>query len=259
VKDTIFLEHQPFTRDPRAGAAGPQGFAFNSRVAAVFDDMISRSVPGYSRIQSLAASLVLEKLKEGDTIYDLGCSTGTSLLRIAQRILQKRQQDPHFARDVQLIGIDSSPDMVLRAQDKISAFECHDLVSVYQADIMENPLKRTPAVLSLYTLQFLSPRDRVRTVNRIYQSLDRDGMFIMAEKVRHQSESLERIITADYDQFKRDNGYSNLEITRKREALQNVLIPFTLEDNLKMLHSCGFKRCEVIEKELCFATILAQR
>lgn len=260
MKDTSSSTDTIFAGDPAVFMDGhSNSFAFNAHVAAVFDDMISRSVPGYRRIQSIVAGLAVETIKDGQTIYDLGCSTGTSLLNIARRIVEIRRENPAFAREAKLIGLDSSPDMVMRAHDKIAAFHCNDLVSIFQADIRETPLKLSPMIISLYTLQFLTPRDRVRTINRVFQNLTRDGVFIFAEKIKHSSDILERTITSDYDQFKRNNGYSDLEIVRKREALQNVLVPFTLEQNLQMLRSAGFKHCEVIEKELCFVTILAQR
>jgi tRNA (cmo5U34)-methyltransferase len=263
MKDTIFLELNPFSHHKTCLSPSPHQpahqFAFNAQVAAVFDDMISRSVPGYENIQEISAQLAVEALESPCAIYDLGCSTGTSLLRIAQKIKEQRSTNPRFARGCLLIGIDSSTDMIKRAQEKIAAFACADLVTALEGDIRSTDLSDAGVVLSHYTLQFLPPDTRAQVIKTVYQNLRSNGLFIFSEKVRHQSDNLERALTQAHEQFRCQNGYSLVEIIRKREALENVLIPFTLEQNLALLQEAGFNTCEVIRKDLCFVTFLARK
>jgi len=273
MKDTIFLETNPFLpktigicatnnqpNNVQPNNVQPNnGFAFNAQVAAVFDDMISRSVPGYENIQEISAQLAIEALENPCVVYDLGCATGTSLIRIAQKIKEQRETKPRFARGCHLIGIDSSADMIKRAHEKIAAFACAKMVSAQKGDIRSSDLSEAGVVLSHYTLQFLPPADRAQVIRAVYQSLSQQGLFIFSEKVRHQSANLERALTEAHEQFRCKNGYSLVEIIRKREALENVLIPFSLEQNITLLRDAGFKTCEVIRKDLCFVTFLARK
>lgn len=263
MKDTIFLDSNPFSVQETGGRhrldQGSHKFAFNAKVAAVFDDMISRSVPGYENIQEISAQLAIEALNRPGAVYDLGCSTGTSLLRIAQKIKERRMVDPRFARGCHLIGIDSSADMIKRAQEKITAFDCDELITALQADIRVADISDARVILSHYTLQFLPPAARIKILKDAHHSLIEDGLFIFSEKVRHLSPTLEKSLTIAHEQYRQQNGYSMVEIIRKREALENVLVPFTLEQNLSLLHEAGFKDCEVIRKDLCFVTFLAKK
>lgn len=248
-KDTIFLESELQTE--------PQSFAFNAKVAAVFDDMICRSVPGYARIQALSAEIAAEILRADDKVYDLGCSTATSLIKIAQKLETARPGETNLANTLSLIGIDSSQDMVLRAQEKVAAFDFKNLISILQADIRSVNLKLCKLVICHYTLQFLAPQDRGLVANNIFNALDHEGVFIFSEKVVHSSALLQSTLSAEYDRFKLENGYSNLEIMRKRQALENVLIPLSLEENVTLLRSAGFRSVEILQKELGFVSFLA--
>ena len=238
VKDTIFRKK----KDP------VEPFRFTREVAEVFDDMARRSIPGYDLMQSLIAGAALRFYREGTGIYDLGCSTGNSITSILEEFGRRM---PRITPRIH--GIDSSPDMIEIARKRI---RCEG-VSVGVGDIAAFDAGSASVVLSAYTLQFVSPELRGPVIGRICRSLAAGGVFILAEKLRAGDPVLENFITGLYHDFKRKNGYSNLEIEQKDRALENVLIPFTLEEYRRLIDDAGFRSQEIIFRQYNFTCILA--
>lgn len=223
-------------------------FEFNEQVATVFDDMVSRSVPHYGAIQEATARLAVRLLKSGGTVLDLGCSTGTSLFEVARRV-----------KNVRLIGVDNSEAMLKVAAVRAKELGLQDRVSFILGDITEIDLPQSDLVILNYTLQFIPVRAREIFLREIFEVLNCGGGVILSEKVRHEGEKVNDVLTSLYYDFKRDNHYSELEISQKREALENVLIPLTLSENLEMLGSAGFQERELYLKWINFVTIVALR
>ncbi len=220
-------------------------FEFDEQVAAVFDDMIERSVPFYRQNMELVADLILRRIKPKMRIVDLGCSTGSLLIEIARR----------FGAEAEFIGIDNADAMIRRASKKAEAFGVD--VSFVCADILEFDLKECDIVISNYTLQFIRPPVRPKVVEKIADALKDGGLFFCSEKVLMEDAWLNRQIIEIYHNYKERQGYSKTEIMRKREALENVLVPYTIEENKKMLKEGGFKRVDTLFQWGNFVTMAA--
>ncbi len=225
-----------------------EDFAFNDRVAEVFDDMLHRSVPYYRTVIEGMAQLLGDLLPLDATLYDLGCSTGTTLLELSRQLPDKR---------FRYIGIDLAPAMVAKARRKSAMYGKEDILDFRQDDITTCPLPRAAGILCNYTLQFLRPLQRQDFVNRLHASLPDGGVLILSEKIISPATRLNRVFIEGYHSFKRRQGYSELEIASKREALENVLIPFTLQENRIMLETAGFAEIEVFFQWFNFASLVA--
>lgn len=220
-------------------------FEFDEEVAAVFDDMLARSVPYYKESQEITEFFVHKNLQEKGIVYDLGCSTASLLLKI-HRGLQV---------DAELIGLDNSEAMLVQARRKCEAYGAD--IEVFNADILEYPYKQADVFISNYTLQFIRPLVREELVKKIAAALKKEGVFLFSEKViSHQSKLNKDLIECYYD-FKKNQGYSEYEIVQKREALENVLVPYSEEENIKMAKNAGFSHCEVVFRWANFATFIA--
>ena len=209
----------------------PEDFDFNERVVEVFDDMLDRSIPCYKTVIGETSRLLAAHLEPGDTVCDLGCATGTALLYFAKVLADHR---------LRFIGIDSSPAMLAKARLKAEFYVSDELVSFQQADINEIDHQGTGAFILNYTLQFIRPVVRPALIQRLYDNLRPGGLLIMSEKTVLEDKKLNRAFIDIHHDFKREQGYSDLEIARKREALENILIPFTRQENADLLIQAGF-------------------
>lgn len=242
-------EGRPASIDTLYGAGSvEEDFAFNERVAEVFDDMLSRSIPHYRSVIDGMAQLLAALLPTGATIYDLGCSTGTTLLELC-RCLPAKQ----FC----YIGIDNAQAMLDKARMKSVMFKKSNLLTFRQGDITTSPLPDAAGILCNYTMQFLRPVTRQAFVSRLYANLPPGGVLLLSEKNIAHASKLNRAFISAYHEFKRGQGYSELEIAAKREALENVLVPFSLEENIAMLRQAGFKEIEVFFKWFNFSSLVA--
>lgn len=220
-------------------------FEFDEEVAAVFDDMLERSVPFYKESQKLTLFFALKQLQDGGVVYDLGCSTATLLIALSKKI----------KKSATLIGLDNSEAMLEIARKKCEAFGVE--IELKNADILEYDYSQADLFISNYTLQFVRPLIREELVKKVASSLKKDGIFIFSEKViSHHSKLNKELIECYYD-FKKEQGYSEYEIVQKREALENVLVPYSEEENIKMAKNCGFSHCEVVFRWANFATFIA--
>ena len=220
-------------------------FEFDQEVAAVFDDMLLRSVPFYKESQKITEFFALKKLQEGGVMYDLGCSTATLLLSIHRKLNSPAK----------LIGIDNSEAMLEQARKKCEAYGAD--VEVVYGDILSYDYEDADLFVSNYTLQFVRPLVREELVKKIAHSLKSEGVFLFSEKVISHHPKLNKDLIECYYDFKKEQGYSEYEIMQKREALENVLVPYSEEENIKMAKSCGFSHCEVVFRWANFATFIA--
>lgn len=219
-------------------------FEFDEEVAAVFDDMLQRSVPFYKESQKITEFFALKQLEDGGIAYDLGCSTATLLINISRK-LKKRAT---------LVGLDNSEAMLEQARKKCEAFRAD--IELANADILEYDYKEADLFISNYTLQFIRPLIREELVKKISASLKKEGMFIFSEKVISHHSKLNKDLIECYYDFKKEQGYSEYEIMQKREALENVLVPYSEDENIKMAKNCGFSHCEVVFRWANFATFI---
>ena len=220
-------------------------FEFDETVAAVFDDMLSRSVPYYNDVIELICRLILSHKKDNLSILDLGSSTAKLLIE-----LYKEADFP-----IRLKGVDNSPAMIERALSKAKAFGAD--IELIEGDILEYPISNEDIVVSNYTLQFIRPIKRPPLVKKIYDGLNEEGEFYFSEKVVFHDSRLDKIMIDIYYDYKRSQGYSDYEISAKREALENVLIPFTIDENIHMCREAGFKRVDTVFQWANFVTFRA--
>ena len=220
-------------------------FEFDEEVASVFDDMLNRSVPFYTENLNLQIDILKDFLKNGDKIVDLGSSTGTFLIELAKKSNKK----------LNLIGIDNSKAMIKRAKNKAKAFGVD--ITFIEEDFLQYDFSQSKAVIANYTIQFIRPLKREKLIKKIYDSLEKEGIFLMSEKLITENKKLNKIMIDIYYNYKKKMGYSEFEIAQKREALENVLIPYTMEENIEMLKNVGFNEVEVIFRWNNFATFIA--
>jgi tRNA (cmo5U34)-methyltransferase len=220
-------------------------FEFDEEVASVFDDMLDRSVPYYKQSLELTISFALRYLNENDKVFDLGCSTASTLISLAQKSHKK----------LQLIGIDNSEAMLQQAKNKTNAYGLD--IDFICDDIFNVSIDKSKVIISNYTLQFIRPLQREKLIKKIYNSLEDGGIFIFSEKVILDDKVLNKYCIDEYYNFKKNQGYSEFEIAQKREALENVLIPYSEDENKKMIKDVGFKSCDTIFKWINFATFIA--
>ena len=220
-------------------------FEFDERVAAVFDDMIERSVPFYRHNMELILRIVCRKLQRGGRYVDLGCSTGALAIEVAKRC----------GGETEIVGIDNAPAMIERARKKAQAYEAE--VSFLCEDILLHDFGEADTITANYTLQFIRPVARPKLVEKIRKALKPGGLFLFSEKVLMRNRWLDKQIVDIYHDYKKGRGYSETEIARKREALENVLVPYTIEENAQMLLEAGFETVDTIFQWGNFATFAA--
>ena len=219
-------------------------FEFDESVVSVFDDMINRSVPHYQISLSLVCDFLNKYLKDEARIYDLGCSTGSILLRLYE-----------LNKSFILKGVDNSPAMIESAKNRAGAYGAD--IEFILGDILEADFKESDAVVLNYTLQFIRPLLRPNFVKKIYDSLNENSVFVFSEKIIFEDKKVAVDIIEIYEAYKEKQGYSKYEIAQKRQALENVLIPFSENENIIMLKNAGFKNVETLFKWGNFATFIA--
>ena len=236
-KDTLFKQ-----------SAAPGPFEFNEPVARVFDDMLERSIPFYKECQQMVIDLVRHFAQKNSAVYDLGCSTGTLLRHLVKAI--------PITQKIRFVGLDNSEAMLKKARGKLKGHlnRC-ELVA---ADLESGfELADASVVIMNYTLQFIPPKRRAAMLKKIYKGLRPGGGLILIEKVRGESNGLNDLFIEQYHAYKRSQGYSKLEIAKKREALEKVLIPLKPEKNRDLLAEAGFRQVDVFFKWFDFAGFLA--
>lgn len=223
-------------------------FEFSEQVVRIFPDMIRRSVPGYPLLLDMTGMMARAAVEPGTRVYDLGCSLGAATLA-ARRSIQ--------SENVEIVAIDNAPAMVARAREVIAADNSRVPVRVLEGDIREAAIENASLVMMYFTLQFVAPEDREGVLRRIALGLNPGGVLLLAEKLAFKDGFEESWLTERHHDFKRARGYSDLEIARKRQALENVLIPETRAEHHARLKAAGFN--EVVDWFQClnFACIAA--
>jgi len=228
----------------------PEDFTFGPETAAVFDDMLERSVPMYAELQHHIVEISCFFARPKSTIYDLGCSTGITLQHLAQALPS--------GNDVRLVGIDSSEAMLEKCRARLQENKIGERVALSKADL-NDPLQICDAAVVILnlTLQFVRPLRRDALIQTIYAGLRSGGCLILIEKVLGNDALCNRVFIDLYYAFKKRQGYSEMEIARKREALENVLIPYRLDENKELLARNGFTHVDVFFKWYNFCGMLA--
>ncbi|MEM9157590.1 MAG: carboxy-S-adenosyl-L-methionine synthase CmoA [Verrucomicrobiota bacterium] len=228
----------------------PGGFAFDSSVASVFEDMIKRSVPGYAMTLSLMELIANRHARSGTRIYDLGCSLGAGLIAMGKHIATD---------DIQLIGVDTSEPMLQRCRQHTDTELPTRQVELLQQDILETPIENASIVVLNFTLQFIPKEKRTALLARISEGIAPGGVLLLSEKIQFEEARIQKELTDLHHDFKRANGYSELEIARKRDAIENVLIPETTNVHKQRLKAAGFTHCETWLQCFNFASFIALR
>ena len=223
-------------------------FSFNKQVVDVFPDMINRSVPGYTNIINGIGKIAAKHCTNGAIIYDLGCSLGAASLSIAKHNTHK---------DITIRGIDNSAAMIERCHQHISAFSYGNLIELYEGDLLEAELDQCDMVVINFTLQFLAREHRQFVVDKVFASLKPGGILILSEKVIHNNPSIEQLLVDIHHDFKRENGYSDLEISQKRNALEDVMKLDSIEQHQKRLSTAGFSDNAVWYQHYNFLSLIA--
>jgi len=223
-------------------------FQFDSKTAAVFDDMIVRSVPLYKEIQRMTGEIAADFARPHTSLFDLGCATGTGLLAL----------DPLIDPSVRFVGVDSSEDMLAKARQKLAACPSGREVELLACDLHQTQVveNASVAVMNL-TLQFIRPLYRERVVRNIIAGLHEQGCLILMEKLTLGDSLFNRLFIRYYYNLKKRQGYSESEITHKREALENVLIPYRPEENRELLNAAGFRHVEEFFRWYNFSGLVA--
>lgn len=223
-------------------------FTFDDKVARVFPDMIKRSVPGYSTIVAMTGLLAGRYAIPGTQLYDLGCSLGASTLSMRQNLRQE---------GCRIVAVDNSESMLERCRSIIDT-DTHDTpVSLVCANLQDIAIENASVVVLNFTLQFIPLELREDVMSAIYRGLQPGGIVVLSEKVSFSDPHLDQLNIDLHHQFKRANGYSELEIARKRTALENVLLPETLDTHRQRIARAGFDSCDVWFQCFNFASLIA--
>lgn len=217
---------------------------FNSDVTEVFDDMLKRSIPGFSDMRQLCTAIACEFAQEGTTILDLGCSRGGSLAEIVDIQMERNKY----------VGIEISKPMLMAAKDRFQNMPNGIKIEIKEMDLRYDfPKENNSVILSILTLQFIPIEYRQEILTKCYESLNKGGVFILVEKILGGDSSLNNLLVKLYYEIKGTNGYSEEQINAKRKALEGVLVPVTADWNHQLLASAGFSNIEMFWRNLNFA------
>lgn len=223
-------------------------WTFDERVAEVFPDMIQRSVPGYSNIISMIGMLAERFVQPYTNVYDLGCSLGAATLSMRRNIK---------VPGCEIIAVDNSPAMVERCRRHIDAFRAETPVTVIESDILNIELKNASMVVLNFTLQFLEPDDRQRLLNQVFEGMRPGAALVLSEKFSFEDKDVGELLFNMHHDFKRANGYSELEISQKRSMLENVMLTDSVETHKTRLRQAGFQHTEVWFQCFNFGSLIA--
>jgi len=237
-KDQVFKEEIEKASD----------FKFGTAVATVFDDMVNRSVPFYGEMQRMMAEQAADYAKPNTDVYDFGCATGTTLIGMNTAI----------AEDIRFVGIDDSPEMLGKCRTKLEEIGFKRPIELRVEDLNQTAeISNASVAILCLTLQFVRPINRAKLLKSIFDGLHSGGALILVEKILAEDAVFNRDFINYYYNYKRRNHYSEMEISQKREALENILVPYKLSENISLLMETGFAHCEVFFKWYNFVGLIA--
>lgn len=222
-------------------------FAFDASVVSVFPDMINRSVPGYQTIVAMTGVMAARYYQAGTTCYDLGSSLGASTLSMARAL----------PASAQIVAVDNSPAMIERCRDILQKSDYSAAIELRLSNVQDVEFDKASVVVMNFTLQFIPREQRRAIIERIAAAMPSGGVLILSEKIAFSDEHLQTLNTDLHHSFKRQNGYSDLEISQKRSALENVMVPETLSTHRQRMLDAGFSSCDVWFQCFNFASIVA--
>ena len=237
-QDTLYRQREGLSGD----------FVFDAAVAAVFPDMISRSVPGYAAILNMIELLAGRYAQPGSRLYDLGCALGASTVALARGAA---------GTGCRSIGIANAPAMLHTAADYGGGDEM--AIEWLCRDVRDVEIEDASIVVLNFTLQFLPTAQRLALLRRIREGLRDGGILILSDKIRGEDPAADQRLVDMHHAFKQANGYSTLEISRKRTALENVLVPETLDTHRQRLADAGFAVCDLWFQCFNFVSLVAHR
>ena len=223
-------------------------FRFDDKTVSVFPDMIQRSVPGYSTIVHMIGQITERYAQHGTHCYDLGCSLGAATLAMRHGMGTKQ---------CKIIGIDNSHDMVTQCRHHIEQDEAVTSVEIIEGDIESIALQPASVVVLNFTLQFLPITSRLAVLQKIAEALVPGGVLILSEKLAFDEPRHHELMIELHHNFKRAQGYSDLEIAQKRQALENVLLPESFTTHQNRLNNAGFTGVELWFQCFNFSSMLA--
>ncbi len=222
-------------------------FRFDQQTVDVFADMINRSVPAYGSLIRLLSTLSCYVQKDSK-VYDLGCSLGAASLSLLNGMAHQQ---------LKVVAVDNSAEMIAELQKILQRHQLQHLFECYHQDIQHTQIDNASLVMMNLTLQFIKPELRDNLIERIYQGLNKGGALLLTEKVVQPDLAVETELQKLHEQFKRENGYSELEISQKRQALENVLIREPVADHIKRLQKAGFSKIIPWFQAFQFVSLLA--
>ncbi len=222
-------------------------FAFDASVVSVFPDMINRSVPGYQTIVAMTGVMAARYYQAGTYCYDLGSSLGASTLSMARAL----------PAEANIVAVDNSAAMIERCRDILRSSEYSASIELRLDNVQDVSFDSASVVVMNFTLQFIPPGQRQAIIQRIADAMPRGGVLILSEKIAFSDAHLQELNTDLHHSFKRQNGYSDLEISQKRSAIENVMIPETLSTHRERILGAGFSSCDVWFQCFNFASIVA--
>jgi len=228
----------------------PSDFIFDEKVASVFPDMVQRSIPGYSEIIRMIGSITAIYAKSETCLYDLGCSLGAAAFSMAASLEE-------CDRNCKIIAADNSKPMIEKAVAVSKKKNFKTPLSFQLADITSMTFEPSSVIALNFTLQFIPPAKRKELLEKLYKSLVPGGVLVLSEKVIFEDPSMNELFIDAYHNFKHLNGYSRLEISQKRTALENVLIPESIAAHKKRLLDIGFTIAEVWFQCFNFMSLIA--
>ena len=218
-------------------------FTFNQEVTDVFENMIERSVPGYKTSLKLITHISKNHYQPETNCYDIGCSLGASSLAILEG-----------AKDSKIIAIDNSPSMIQECEKRFQMLDKYKSISLKEEDITKSKLTNASLVVVNYVIQFLSLKQREALFKKIYNALIPNGVLVLSEKIHYDNRFETERIFKTHHNFKSMNGYSDLEISGKRDSLEGVLITESEKDHILRAEQSGFSVSEIIISNLNFRT-----
>ncbi|PIE43892.1 MAG: carboxy-S-adenosyl-L-methionine synthase CmoA [Gammaproteobacteria bacterium] len=224
-------------------------FAFDEAVARVFPDMIRRSVPGYTTIIPMIELITSQYAQPDTTTFDLGCSLGASTLAMRHGLKS--------IANTRVIAVDNSAAMIERCDHYIELDNCPVPVELIEQDIRDTPIVNASVTTLNFTLQFVPPEDRLALLEKIYQGMTPGGCLIVSEKFHSENPIEQQVNTALHTEFKKANGYSDLEVSQKRSAIEKVLLTETQQQHLQRLYQAGFAHAQIWYQCFSFISMIA--